>query len=212
MRAPRTRSRRSKSRSPTTAARESQPQQHPLEDPWTLYAHGCSNAANYQAAYVPVGRVATCEDWGSLWNHVHVEHIGSMDHVVSLHERIVLTWSFFREHIRPEWEDPLNTRGTTLTHRSHMTAPAAQQTWTLLAAECARGAFPESVNGIQITKRTARSPATALVRIDVWLRSDTPRGQTSDFARLLQTLTHLSFDVCAREAGGRKRNFSFSRA
>ena len=87
-------------------------------------------------------------------------------HQLRIQKTRVVSLSFFRDGAKPEWEDPANHGGTTLTVRAHLTAFQAREAWTALCVDCARGAA-DGVVGVQVTQKWAGT-----LKFDVWLRAD----------------------------------------
>lgn len=111
----------------------------------------------------------TCEEWGRAWPHLHPELMGSSKRSVAIRGRIVVAWSLFRDGIRPEWEHPANEGGVTLFFRSVLTSAQAVQLWTDLVVECVRGAVPDGVVGVLVSKRPANN-GNVFIKSEVWTR------------------------------------------
>lgn len=146
---------------------------HPI-DRWTLYAHAQATSNTYMTSYKKVAAVDTLEAWGALWRHCHPEIVGRADVAVAIHGLRVMAWSFFRDDVQPKWEDAANVDGSTLTHRSNVGEVDASRVWTQLVVECARGALPDAVLGVQVTQKPVRH--TTFVKFDVWLAARADQG------------------------------------
>ena len=137
---------------------------HPLESTWTLYAHTTVHTEKgYGCSYEKVCDVSTCEEWGSMWSSVGEPITGRRGVQVCIKGRKFPSWSFFRDGILPEWEHPKNQNGHTLCHRSD----CVREAWKDLVADCARGASPPEVNGVQVTQKIGRN--TIYMKLEVWL-------------------------------------------
>jgi hypothetical protein len=162
-------------------------------DPWSFYAHGVADAASYNAAYTHLITVTTCLEWGHAWNYVRPDCIARPDVAVKLRGMEVTAWSFFRAGIKPEWEDPSNHNGSTLTARASLPPEAATRVWTALVAECARGAAPAHVVGVQVARK--RSKHGFSTKFDVWLSCHaTPHLQA-----WVERVTGLRFELSKRD-------------
>lgn len=166
--------------------------EHPLECAWDLYAHPIADSTTYRTAYVHLGRASTCEEWGALWAHAPGGDalVGKYIRRKSDGLRLVAL-SFFRQGAKPEWEDAANHGGTTLSCRVTLPPERAKTVWTVLCADCARGAADDVV-GVQMTQKWGNT-----LKVDVWLKAgaDVPRA----IATVHET-TQLTVGVAPREA------------
>lgn len=159
---------------------------------WDMYVHFVPNTDNYTSSYTKLGSVETCEEWGQLWQYAHIDMIPRTDACVVLTERMdpVIGWSFFRRGVRPEWEDPANSHGVTLSARIRST----QNIWPELVVDCARGATPDEVMGVQVTRKPGRVVMT--LKTDVWICN----ADTANVYAWLQTLsTQINFMFVPRQ-------------
>ena len=168
------------------------PEETPLPDgAWTLYSHGAADASTYAAAYTPMATVGTCEEWARMWNATRAG--ARSDRRVLVRRKPVQGWSFFRVPVRPEWEDPRNQHGSTLTARVALAPAKAEEVWTALLCDCARGRAADEVLGVQLThKWTRHAPA---VKVDVWLARDAPVDAVRSW---LAEATQLAFESAPR--------------
>lgn len=106
----------------------------------------------------------------------------------------IVAFSLFHHGIKPEWEDPANRQGKTLTTRVTLAPAEADETWTRLCVECVRGALDEGVLGVQVSQKSSRH--ACVLKFDVWL------AQTADAARVkrlvAQMLPVLQLEVAPR--------------
>lgn len=136
--------------------------------------------------------VRTCGDWGRLVQQVSV--VARSDHDIHVAKRRVLGWSFFREGIRPAWEDPFNDGGTTLSARATLPPDRGEALWTDLLADCARNYADTAVLGVHLTHKRTRF--VAAVKIDVWLA---PAAATDTIrAWLAHVAAEFAFEVVPR--------------
>ena len=162
---------------------------HALECPWDMYAHPMSDPHTYRTSYFHLGRVHTCEEWGSLWRHLPGADVLAANQIL-VHKIRIVSLSFFRAGTKPEWEDPANHRGTTLSMRAVLPPAKAKEAWTSLCADCARGAADDVV-GVQVSQKWGGS-----LKMDVWLRADCDVAHTT---RFVNDSTALTFSVAPRE-------------
>jgi hypothetical protein len=141
-------------------------QEHPIH-PWTLYAHTQANPSNYTESYTKISHMTSIEEWARTWNHCHPDAVGVPGIYITLCGQFIISWSLFRDHIRPTWEDPANSNGVTLTHRTNTNDIDATRVWADLVMECIRGTCPMQLLGIQVTQKTVRS--TLFMKFDVWI-------------------------------------------
>jgi hypothetical protein len=137
---------------------------HILPGKWCLYVHFASNATNYKLSYAHIMDVDSCEDWAQMMNFVPSCHVlVSQKECLQVYGKTVYSFSFFREHVRPEWEDEANKNGTTLSMRLKLTKSEIQELWKELTCDCARGAMEQIVLGVQLIKKYG------CVKLDVWV-------------------------------------------
>lgn len=158
--------------------------------PWRLYAHFQANANTYGTSYVHMVTIESLETWARVWNNVPFHVLARDDSVVCVGGKRVTTYSLFRDTVLPEWEDPTNANGHTLTHRvTHNAARALPlEVWKSLFVECIRGAEPDDVVGVQVTKKQTRG--ALVVKFDVWLRASADVAAVSEW---LEHVVHLPF-------------------
>lgn len=160
--------------------------------PCDLYAHGQSHSKTYGSSYVLMAHMETMEMFARVLNHIHLDIVARGDVAVRLvqTQRIVTTWSLFRSPIKPEWEDPANANGVTLTCRNPNDVELA---WRQLLYQWSIGGVCHTVNGMQLSRRHHKSGL--LFRVDVWLD---PGAVVQHITDWLATVTDLSFVVCPR--------------
>ena len=134
-----------------------------------------------------------------MWRHVHPELLSDPCRTVAVGGAAVVGWSFFRSGVPPEWEDPANRGGAIFFLR--VGYPQASAMWQTLNVECARGAMPDEVNGVKMTRK-----GTAFVRADVWL---SPEAGGDSEATLRWLRCHV--DSKFQRAGTTRREDAFGR-
>ena len=167
---------------------------HPLECAWDMYFHPMSDPTTYRSAYLHVGRVHSCEEWGALWHALPGADVLVANQILVQQTRIVSV-SFFRAGAKPEWEDPANAGGTTLAMRTALAPAQAGDAWATLCTGAAGETLGEDVLGVVVAqKRGARHGN--LLKFEVWLRAG------ADAARVARLLGHagLKMAVAPREA------------
>ena len=172
---------------------------HPLPASWDLYAHTLAPGSAYQNAYTRLITLDTCEAWAATWNHVPgADTLATHSKVVKMKRGArVVGYSLFRLGVKPEWEDPANHLGKTLSVRTPSMRPdAAQKVWTALVVECVRGAADDGLVGVQcFQKRSGRDAPVVVLKFDLWLCA---HADAERIARHARTLTGLRFEVTPR--------------
>ena len=174
-------------------------QEHSIA-PWCLYAHFHSTSDTYGDSFTLVSHMGTVEEWARTWNHCHMKLVGDSRRTVCIENRCVISWSLFKHLITPEWEHPSNVDGVTMTHRTNTSELDTARLWEMLVVECVRGAEPDYVNGIQMTKKPTKTHA--FIKFDVWLA---PNTRISSAAAWLLSTTGLPFTVSERESRQHRR-------
>lgn len=184
-------------------------EEHPLPRVWDLYAHTLADTKTYSGAYTNIGTLRTFEDWGRMYNHLpgadvfadprHGLIFKLPDPVTkALVPTRIVAYSLFHEGVKPEWEDPANLYGTTLSARLTLTLEKARDAWNSLFMNCVRGAMDDGVLGVQVSDK-----AGGVVKFDIWLEKDTDAARIARFAT---ASTSIKFQVTSRGGGnGGKR-------
>ena len=114
--------------------------------------------------------VRSCEEWAEMTRYVPSPyHMVMPGCTVVCRSKVIVSYSFFRHDILPEWEDPKNVAGHTLTARLRGGKNELQRVWETVTCDCARGYLAEHVNGVQFSKRYDHKQP--LMKIDLWLPS-----------------------------------------
>ena len=156
-----------------------------LTDTWTLYAHTPSTADTYGNNMHALVRITDVRDWAVVMQHVPmVRHVRELIDVGLAGTR-VHAWSLFRDDVTPEWEHPRNAHGRTLTHRaSGPDTLRSHEQWLALLVECVRGADPNGLVGLQVTRKIMKG--VRHVRLDAWL------DEHADEDEILDWLAHVT--------------------
>lgn len=89
---------------------------HPLNSKWTLWYYLPEKSADWEKCQHRIHKVDTVEDFWSLADHIQLPS--------ELHSGV--DYSFFKNDIRPMWEDPQNVKGGRLTVISASKVKSAQ--------------------------------------------------------------------------------------
>ena len=142
---------------------------HNLEHLWTLYAHYWTNErSNYSNVYEKIYDINTIEDFWKLFNNIpSPSHF--LNGAVMLNDKQIVTFSFFKEDIKPEWEDEKNKDGCEWCYRDFKTDEELDTMWRdmcLYAIGC-----EIECNGIRVTYKY--NPSGRLVqKTEIWFEQD----------------------------------------
>ena len=172
---------------------------HPLQHTWTVYVHGPSDNGTYTASYKPWWTLETCEDFGAFCHFFPPDEVlKEGTNVMKTMDVYVTTVSIFKDGIKPEWEDPHNHHGHTLTTRYLFgtTKLPFHSLWkSLLAYLVGHTRLSFDVNGMQMTFK--RSHKGVMCKVDLWLPpSESP---SESIRRKLKSVLHVDFDVAKRD-------------
>jgi hypothetical protein len=134
-----------------------------LPEVWVLLAHWTSDATSYVRSYAPMVTLHTCRDWGAMIQFCtganDLTHVNSVPLFAS---RVVVTLSFFRSGILPEWEDPQNVEGCTYAARIPICSKTARDLWMYFTCDCVRGGMPGSLNGFLVARKSS------FLKVEAW--------------------------------------------
>lgn len=134
---------------------------------WSLRAHVESDAHSYKINYFHLLDVITIADWVFLRSCLRPGTVFTRSDVnYRVHHRTVCSISLFRDKVRPEWEDPNNEDGFTVSVRGSFSAEQVNGIWDDLVMEVVREGLPRSIVGIQIARKWIRK--MPCVKFDVW--------------------------------------------
>lgn len=146
----------------------------PLEHEWNVYIHFRGEYCN---SYETVDSFRCIHSFWNLFNSLYSDEetkpINTLcpysNKIVTKGSRLVSTWSFFKNHTSPEWEDAFNRSGFTLTYHSYGRLTDANIILDILlyliGEQCS-----EHVNGCQFTKKRCKTTFTSYLRCDIWYR------------------------------------------
>lgn len=145
-----------------------------FETRWTWYAHFPSASTNYGISYVALGTFSTVAEFWRMYNHLPcIENVHRGRLRVS--GTFVIAYSLFRENVRPEWEDPVNLRGSEWGCRENLDVHRFRELWKM----CVLGAIGENIPhcvGIRAINKSNRT--RNLHKIEVWMNcADNRRTQ-----------------------------------
>tara|TARA_Y100000741_G_scaffold346741_1_gene313389 strand:+ start:118 stop:678 length:561 start_codon:yes stop_codon:yes gene_type:complete len=136
------------------------------EHQWSLYAHYWTNERkNYTNDYEKIHTVSTVQDFWRMFNNIP-NPSSFLNEMVLINGKQVVTFSFFKSNIKPEWEDEHNEKGSEWCYRDHNTNEELDTMWRdmcLYAIGC-----QIECNGIRVTYKY--NPSGRLVqKTEIWL-------------------------------------------
>lgn len=145
-----------------------------LETEWSMYAHFPCGSSNYGIAYKKIGSFSTVCDFWRLYNNIPtIEHIH--DNQVRHKGVPIVAYSMFRNDVKPEWEDPINIKGSEWGCRESLDKKKFSQMWN----EYVLGAIGEKIPhcvGIRAINKSNKQ--RSLHKIEIWMdKTDTPSIQ-----------------------------------
>lgn len=150
------------------------PEQLELESGWVWYAHFPCASVSYGHSYAVLGSFHTVAGFWRQFNNtasidaIHNEHL-------RVHNQPVIAYSLFRTGVRPEWEDPINMKGSEWGCRETLDCDQFRMMWE----EFLLGAIGEQiVHCVGIRAINKSNKYRRLHKIEVWMdRADAPSVQ-----------------------------------
>jgi hypothetical protein len=158
-----------------------------MEDSWSFYAHTYCALDTYNDSMILLGTVTNAFDWAAYFRHiVGVDYVMSPNHHVRVHGKRILSYSFFKNDIRPSWEDVRNSNGYAYHFRMEMTSDDIVKIWKSMNLDCILGHL--SANGIRIINKI--NTYSSDVKVEAWF------PQNISYATALEQLNVSISDVC----------------
>jgi hypothetical protein len=168
----------------------------PTKNVWTLYSHFISTPENYNVSFTELCSVRSFSDFGRMWNHTHPKLVGDATRIIQVKGRRVTSWSLFKDHIKPAWEDEQNKNCITFTLKQAMNVTDAYKLWETMVSQCVLSSHPPTLNGVQVSRKSGyikNNDPGLLMKFDVWFHNST---QTSDAKEWMQETFPLhSFEM-----------------
>lgn len=148
----------------------------PTKNVWTLYSHFISSPENYKVSFTKMCDVSSFSDFGRMWNHTHPKLVGNAERIIQIKGRRVTSWSFFKDHIKPAWEDEHNENCITFSFKQAMTTEDSYELWKNMVSKCVLSSHPPTLNGVQVSRKSSyikNNDPGLLMKFDVWFHSST---------------------------------------
>jgi len=142
-----------------------------MEDSWSFYAHTYCESNTYNDSMILLGKVTNTFDWATYFRHiVGVEYVMSPTHHVRVHGKRILSYSLFKNDIRPSWEDAKNCQGCAYHFRMQMVSEDIANIWKSLNLDCVLGEL--SANGIRIINKI--NAYSTDIKVEAWFPENVP--------------------------------------
>ena len=142
---------------------------HPLQREWTYRVHfATKDRWCYANDNASLGTFDTICGFLSVFLHSPTPSTLST-HVVSITSKPVTTFSLFRSHIRPEWEDELNRVGGEWCIRD-VSPHVADDIWRDLCLAVVGNVV--ECNGVRVTSKLHYASRAPMIKIEVWVASN----------------------------------------
>ena len=150
-----------------------------FEEEWVWYGHHPCGSNTYSKAYIELGRFKTIAAFWQYYNSFpSVEAIH--DGTAFCNKGQIVAYSLFRTGIRPEWEDPVNIRGSEWGCRETLNRETFKSLWDAYMLAAIGEHIPHCV-GIRAINKSNRS--RLLHKLEVWMdKTDTASVQATRHA------------------------------
>ena len=152
-----------------------------LDDSWTLYVHYKDLGEYYNNNLEKLQEIESVEYfWRTMNNVPKTYELFSDGYSVKKIKRTNATpcaYSFFRSHIKPCWEDPLNNQGFEFSIKSGKNFTKFEETWlnsllTLISNKKDIYKFITGIRVVDVTKFTS-----VLYRLEFWVSDEKYREE-----------------------------------
>lgn len=136
-----------------------------LEQEWVWYGHHPCGSNTYNKAYIELGRFRTI---AQFWQHFNnFPAIGNIhDGTVYCNNMPIVAYSLFRSDVKPEWEHPVNSRGSEWGCRESLDRKTFETLWLGYVLGAIGEQIPHCV-GIRAINKSNRT--RFLHKLEVWL-------------------------------------------
>lgn len=136
-----------------------------------------SSESEYNNSLRPICTFKTIEDFWKYWSYVprpsEVFFDGQQKRLVN--GRFVEGFSLFKKDIRPEWEDPANSKGGELTCRKNLDVNTLDLYWENLVLGLIGETIDEAdeICGCRVVDKGKQKPGNkTMFKLELWLRTD----------------------------------------
>ena len=161
--------------------------EHLLMHNWSLYFHTQSQSDTYRNSYHHVNTFDSCESWARLFNNIpEAAQLLSHTNEIWFNNEKVVAYSIFKDDIKPEWEDEINSSGSEWGCRQEIKEDDANQIWTNLVAGLVSGQL--NALGARVVNKNCCS--RKLSKIEIWIAQEhDPAEIYGGIQEILKTLT-----------------------
>lgn len=158
-----------------------------LETPWVWYGHFPCASNNYGSSYMELARFGTVAEFWRCFNHFpSIQRIH--DGTLMINNCSVIAFSLFREGVLPEWEDPVNIKGSEWGCRENLDERRFKDLWVDYILGAIGEQIPHCV-GIRAINKSNRT--RLLHKVEVWMDATETRC-VQECRRSLNTLNPTS--------------------
>tara|TARA_B100001094_G_C18170082_1_gene794554 strand:- start:1501 stop:2127 length:627 start_codon:yes stop_codon:yes gene_type:complete len=147
-------------------------EKHPFQYKWVVWEHR-NDCQNYADNINPVCSFDTVEDFWAHWIYLPqpVEFFYAPRQPRKLvYGRSVVSYSIFRENIKPEWEDPIACKGGEWRIRRFKNLDEVNSIWEEIALLVLGGSLKHSENiiGIRVVDSSHATSNKAMYNVEIW--------------------------------------------
>tara|TARA_B110000008_G_scaffold187223_1_gene186032 strand:+ start:152 stop:739 length:588 start_codon:yes stop_codon:yes gene_type:complete len=139
-----------------------------FEEPWVLYGHVYSGSFMYLNSYIFLGKVSSIGDYFNLFHHAPSAS-QLYNQTIILEGKKTVAFSFFKHNVLPEWEDPINKKGSEWGCRDNIPGGLFQTMWDTFTLAAVNSEF-DNVVGVRCINKTNKG--RLLYKIEIWMDTD----------------------------------------
>lgn len=159
-------------------------QNYPLKNKWSIYDHTKGDSDNYEANTRYIGDISNVIEFWQFFNNYNLPskifNNGNCKHMVG--GKRISSISFFKKGILPNWEDPVNKKGAEVSKRKFdkkNSLSEVDNNWLELLMGCVGEYIDDSVTGIRVVDSSSitNNDFKLLYRVELWF-DDIGKKQT----------------------------------
>tara|TARA_B100001094_G_C18148887_1_gene782469 strand:- start:140 stop:772 length:633 start_codon:yes stop_codon:yes gene_type:complete len=145
---------------------------HPFQYKWVVWEHR-NDCENYADNIQPVCEFDTVEVFWTYWHHLPQPvdfFFAPRQSRKTISNRSVVSYSIFREKIKPEWEDPVACKGGEWRIRRFKNLDDVNHIWeeiTLLVLGCSLKCN-ENIIGVRVVDSSHPTTNKAMYNVEIW--------------------------------------------
>tara|TARA_Y100000741_G_scaffold363362_1_gene351445 strand:+ start:23399 stop:24010 length:612 start_codon:yes stop_codon:yes gene_type:complete len=136
-----------------------------FEDNFQLYAHMLSGSTTYINSFMKIVDIHTIADFWNTYNSLpSAKDLHSS--TINVAGKKMVAYSLFKNNITPEWEHPINKKGSEWGCRENLSCETFAETWRTLSLSFVNNEL-DHVVGVRCINKSNRN--RVIHKIEVWM-------------------------------------------